>query len=65
MRRDLGKFGSGRESSYQYHKALATIAPLALVPWTVYFAAPISVSPLLVLLPCAALLSTSMAGISE
>jgi integrating conjugative element membrane protein (TIGR03747 family) len=34
VRRDLRTFGSGRESSYLYHKARGTILPLAIVPWT-------------------------------
>ncbi|WP_430446271.1 MAG: TIGR03747 family integrating conjugative element membrane protein [Pseudomonas piscis] len=57
VRRDLRKFGAGRESSYLYHKARGTLIPLAILPWTFYLALPISISPLLVLLPCAALLS--------
>lgn len=60
VRRDLRKFGSGRESSYLYHKARATILPLAIIPWTVYLAIPVSVSPLLILLPCALLLGFSV-----
>ena len=60
VRRDLRKFGSGRESSYLYHKARGTIIPLTIVPWTVYLAIPISISPLLILLPCAVLLGVSV-----
>lgn len=60
VRRDLRKFGAGRESSYLYHKARATMMPLAIFPWTFYLALPISVSPMLVLLPCAALLGVSV-----
>lgn len=60
VRRDLRKFGAGRESSYLYHKARATIMPLAIFPWTFYLALPISISPMLVLLPCAALLGVSV-----
>lgn len=60
VRRDLRKFGAGRESSYLYHKARATIMPLAIFPWTLYLALPISISPMLVLLPCAALLGMSV-----
>ena len=60
VRRDLRKFGSGRESSYLYHKARGTIIPLAIVPWTIYLAIPISISPLLILLPCALLLGVSV-----
>lgn len=32
VRRDLRKFGAGRESSYLYHKARGTIMPLAIFP---------------------------------
>lgn len=60
VRRDLRKFGSGRESSYLYHKARGTIIPLTIVLWTVYLAIPISISPLLILLPCALLLGVSV-----
>jgi len=56
IRRDLRKFGAGRESSYLYHKARGTIVPLMVVPWTVYLAMPVSVSPMVVLMPCAVLL---------
>ncbi|WP_251961826.1 TIGR03747 family integrating conjugative element membrane protein [Pseudomonas sp. Marseille-Q5299] len=60
VRRDLRKFGAGRESSYLYHKARATIIPLAIFPWTLYLALPVSISPMLLLLPCAALLGVSV-----
>lgn len=60
VRRDLRKFGSGRESSYLYHKARRAIIPLMIVPWTVYLAIPVSVSPLLILLPSAVLLGMSI-----
>ncbi|TFW43152.1 TIGR03747 family integrating conjugative element membrane protein [Pseudomonas fluorescens] len=60
VQRDLRKFGSGQESSYLYHKARGTIIPLTIVPWTVYLAIPVSVSPLMILLPCTALLGVSI-----
>lgn len=60
VQRDLRKFGSGRESSYLYHKARGTIIPLVIVPWTVYLATPFSISPLLILLPSAIFLCTSV-----
>lgn len=47
VRRDLRRFGAGRESSYLYHKARGTIIPLAIFPWTFYLALPISISPML------------------
>lgn len=60
VQRDLRKFGSGRESSYLYHKARGTIIPLVIVPWTVYLATPFSISPLLILLPSAIFLCASV-----
>lgn len=60
VQRDLRKFGSARESSYLYHKARGTIIPLTIVPWTVYLAIPVSISPLLIFLPCATLLGVSV-----
>lgn len=60
VRRDLRKFGSGRESSYLYHKARGAIIPLVIAPWTVYLAMPVSVSPFLILLPSAVLLGMSV-----
>ncbi|WP_102005400.1 TIGR03747 family integrating conjugative element membrane protein, partial [Pseudomonas amygdali] len=60
VRRDLRRFGAGRESSYLYHKARATMVPLVIIPWSLYLALPFSVSPLLVLLPCAALLGLAV-----
>lgn len=60
VRRDLRKFGAGRESSYLYHKARSTIIPLAIFPWTLYLALPVSISPMLLLLPCAVLLGVSV-----
>ena len=60
VQRDLRKFGSGRESSYLYHKARGVIIPLTIVPWTIYLAFPISINPLMVLLPCAVLLGVAV-----
>ena len=56
VRRDVRRFGAGRESGFIYHRAKATLMPLAVLPWVTYLALPISVHPLFILLPCAALL---------
>lgn len=56
VRRDLRRFGAGRESGFIYHRAKMLIVPLAVAPWVIYLALPVSVSPVLVLLPCAAAL---------
>ncbi|KVC94938.1 hypothetical protein WI77_10655 [Burkholderia ubonensis] len=60
VRRDVRRFGAGRESGFLHHRAKATLMPLAVFPWVVYLALPISANPLLVLLPCAALLGMSI-----
>lgn len=60
VRRDLRRFGAGRESGFIYHRAKASIAPLAALPWIVYLALPVSVHPVFVLLPSAILLSLAV-----
>lgn len=59
-RRDIRRFGAGRESGFLHHRAKATMMPLAVFPWIAYLALPVSMNPLLVLLPCAALLGLSV-----
>jgi integrating conjugative element membrane protein (TIGR03747 family) len=61
MRRDLRKFGADRESSFVYHRAKRTLLPLIMSPWVIYLALPWSVNPILILLPCAALLGWMVA----
>ncbi|MCE4281890.1 TIGR03747 family integrating conjugative element membrane protein [Xanthomonas hortorum] len=56
VRRDVRRFGAGRESSFIYHRSKASLMPLVVLPWVTYLALPISVHPLLILLPSAALL---------
>ncbi|WP_437610029.1 TIGR03747 family integrating conjugative element membrane protein [Erwinia sp. V71] len=56
VRRDIRRFGAGRESGFAYHRAKASLMPLAVLPWVIYLALPLSVSPLLILLPSAVLL---------
>jgi integrating conjugative element membrane protein (TIGR03747 family) len=60
VRRDLRRFGAGRESSFVYHRAKALILPLAVAPWVIYLSMPISVHPLVVLLPAAFLLGLAV-----
>jgi integrating conjugative element membrane protein (TIGR03747 family) len=60
VRRDIRKFGAGRESGFVYHRAKASLMPLAILPWIIYLTLPISVHPLLVLLPSAALLGLAV-----
>lgn len=56
VRRDVRRFGAGRESGFIYHRAKASLMPLAVLPWVTYLALPVSVHPLLILLPSTALL---------
>jgi integrating conjugative element membrane protein (TIGR03747 family) len=60
VRRDVRRFGAGRESGFLYHRAKAALAPLAMLPWVVYLALPVSLNPLLILLPSAALLGLAV-----
>lgn len=61
MRRDLRKFGAGRESSFVYHRAKRAVMPLLIVPWIIYLSLPFSLNPMAVFLPCAAMLGMVMA----
>lgn len=60
VRRDVRKFGAGRESGFVYHRAKAALMPLVVLPWVVYLALPVSLHPLLILLPSAALLGLAV-----
>ncbi len=61
MRRDLRKFGAGRESSFVYHRTKRAVLPLMVSPWVIYLSLPCSLNPTWVLLPCAALLGCMVA----
>jgi integrating conjugative element membrane protein (TIGR03747 family) len=61
MRRDLRKFGAGRESSFVYHRAKRAVIPLLIVPWIIYLSLPFTLNPMAVFLPCAALLGLTIA----
>ena len=56
VRRDLRRFGAGRESGFIYHRAKMLILPLIVLPWAIYPALPMTVSPTIILLPSAAAL---------
>lgn len=60
VRRDVRRIGAGRESGFIYHRAKASLVPLAVLPWIAYLALPVSVHPLLILLPSAALLGVAV-----
>lgn len=61
IRRDLRKFGAGRESSFVYHRAKRAVIPLLIVPWGIYVSLPFSLNPMAVFLPCAVILGVTMA----
>ncbi|NUT85034.1 TIGR03747 family integrating conjugative element membrane protein [Pseudomonas corrugata] len=61
MRRDLRKFGAGRESSFVYHRAKRAIFPLLIVPGIIYLSLPFSLNPIAVFLPCAVMLGIATA----
>ena len=58
--RNIRRFGAGRESGFIYHRARASLIPLAVLPWVTYLALPVNVNSLLILLPSAALLGVAM-----
>lgn len=60
IRRDLRKFGAGRESSFVYHRAKRTVMPLLLVPWVIYLPLPFSLNPMVLFLPSATMLGLAM-----
>jgi integrating conjugative element membrane protein (TIGR03747 family) len=61
MRRDLRKFGAGRESSFVYHRAKRAVIPLLIVPWIIYLSLPFTINPIAVFLPCSVMLGVTMA----
>ena len=61
MRRDLRKFGAGRESSFVYHRAKRAVIPLLIVPWVIYLSLPFSLNPMAVFLPSAVMLGVTTA----
>jgi integrating conjugative element membrane protein (TIGR03747 family) len=56
VRRDLRRFGSGRESGFIYHRAMMLMVPAGVAPWVIYLAMPVSVNPMLILRLSAAIL---------
>lgn len=45
VRRDIRRFSAGRESGFIYHRAKASLIPLAVLPWVTYLALPVRVIP--------------------
>jgi len=61
VRRDLRRWGGGRESSFVYHYAKNAAIPLAVLAWVVYLSVPFSLHPSFVILPFALLVSFAVA----
>lgn len=60
VRRDIRRFSSRHESGFVYHRAKASVRTLLLLPSVVYLSLPVSVHPLLILLPGAVLLAVAV-----
>jgi len=52
-RRDLRRWGGGRESSFLYHHSKRLLGPSMFTAWMLYLAVPFSIHPALVFLPFA------------
>ena len=61
VKRDLRRWGGGRESSFVYHWAKRSALPLLLLSWVIYLALPFSLHPTFIVLPFAVLFAMSVA----
>jgi integrating conjugative element membrane protein (TIGR03747 family) len=61
VRRDLRRWGGGRESSFVYHWSKRSALPLLVTAWVIYLALPFSLHPSWVILPFATLFAVSIA----
>lgn len=64
VRRDLRRWGGGRETSFLYHHGKKLLGPSILSCWVLYLILPVSVHPTLVLLPFAALFAFNVAVVT-
>lgn len=55
MRRDLRRWGGGREHGFLYHHAKRPVVPSVVAAWVVYLGLPVSLHPSYVVVPFAAL----------
>lgn len=60
VRRDLRRWGGGRESSFVYHYAKKAAMPLLVLTWVVYLSLPFSLHPTFVILPFATLFALAV-----
>lgn len=61
VKRDLRRWGGGRESSFVYHWAKRSALPLLVLTWVLYLALPFSLHPSFIVLPFAMLFALSVA----
>jgi len=61
VKRDLRRWGGGRESLFVYHWAKRSALPLLVLTWVIYLALPFSLHPSFVVLPFATLFALSVA----
>lgn len=61
VKRDLRRWGGGRESSFVYHYAKKAVLPLVVIAWVTYLALPFSLHPTFIVLPFAALFAFAVA----
>ena len=61
VKRDLRRWGGGRESSFVYHWAKRSALPLLVLTWVIYLALPFSLHPTFIVLPFAMLFALSVA----
>ncbi len=60
VRRDLRRWGGGRESSFVYHYAKKAAIPLVVLTWVVYLALPVSLHPTFIVIPFATLFALAV-----
>lgn len=60
VRRDIRRFGAGRESSFLYYHAKAWCKPMIILAWLIYLSIPFSVHPNLIFIPMAFLFGLSL-----
>lgn len=61
VKRDLRRWGGGRESSFVYHYAKKAVLPLVVITWVTYLALPFSLHPTFIVLPFAILFALTVA----
>lgn len=60
-RRDLRRWGGGRESGFVYHHAKRLVMPTLFLLWLIYLLSPWSLHPSLIVVPFAALFGLTVA----